>query len=121
MAEVVAGQRELFRQKFGWEMRDDDALFFDPASDTPRVMDLAAAGAVYRQMFDEMIERADEVGIAPALLKASRDLGYMVTTENQRLFPLRTSRHGRTPSSPIRIRTTSSTRTNPTWRTCSVC
>jgi hypothetical protein len=37
-------------------------------------------------MFDEMIEKADEIGIDPALLKASRDLGYIVTAENQHLL-----------------------------------
>lgn len=42
--------------------------------------------ASFRRTFDELIEQSDKIDIDPAFLQASRDLGFVVTTENQRLF-----------------------------------
>jgi hypothetical protein len=86
MAQVLEGQHEGFRQKFGREMRGDDPVFFDPDADRPMPMTPEAMDASFRRMFDDLIEQADEIGVDPAFLRASRDLGFMVTTENQHLF-----------------------------------
>jgi hypothetical protein len=86
MAQVLEGQHERFRQKFGREMRGDDPVFFDPHADTPTPMAPEAMDASFRRTFDELIEQADEIGVDPAFLKASWDLGFMVTTDNQHLF-----------------------------------
>lgn len=83
---ILERQREKFRQKFGREIGAEDPIFFDPDADIPRAMDPDVMTAAYEEMLGEMIGQAEELGIDPALLKASRDLGFMVTTENQHLF-----------------------------------
>jgi hypothetical protein len=79
---ALESQLDRFRQKFGREPGADDPVFFDPDADTPVAMNPDTVVSA----FNEMIEHAAEAGIDPALLKASRDLGYIVTTENQHLF-----------------------------------
>jgi hypothetical protein len=79
---ALEGQLEAFRQKFGREPGPDDPVFFDPDADAPTPMSQSNVTS----MFDELVEAAEQAGIDPAKMKASRDLGYIVTTENQHLF-----------------------------------
>jgi hypothetical protein len=79
---ALEGQLEAFRQKFGREPGPDDPVFFDPDADasTPSSQGHVAS------MFDDLVDAAEQAGVDPAKMKASRDLGYIVTTENQHLF-----------------------------------
>lgn len=82
MRAAMQGQLEAFRQKFGREPGPQDPIFFDPEAEAPVPMSVDRMAA----LFDELIEHAEQAGVDPAMLKASRDLGYIVTTENQHLF-----------------------------------
>jgi len=82
MREGLDAQLAAFRRKFGREPGPQDPLFFDPDADEP--IPITEQGMA--SMFDEMIESAERAGIDPVFGKAWRDLGYLVTTENQHTF-----------------------------------
>jgi hypothetical protein len=79
---ALQGQLDAFRQKFGREPGAKDPIFFDPDADTPVPMSQDRVAS----LLDEMVEAAERAGVDPTLMKASRDVGYIVTTENQHLF-----------------------------------
>lgn len=75
-------QLEKFREKFGREPGPEDPIFFDLDADDPTPL---PAGSLFREL-DLLVADADEIGVPPALIKAFRDLGYLVTEENRHLF-----------------------------------
>ncbi|ANZ35875.1 hypothetical protein BBK82_07040 [Lentzea guizhouensis] len=75
-------QLEKFREKFGRQPGPEDPIFFDPDAEDPTPL---SAGSLSREL-DRLVENADEIGVPPALIKAFRDLGYLVTEENRHLF-----------------------------------
>ncbi|MFK4065843.1 hypothetical protein [Streptomyces sp. NPDC029674] len=80
--EVLEGQRDAFREKFGREPGPGDPLFFDPDADTPTGL----SKEYFDTMMLDMAERAAERGIDPAFLHAWREVGYVVTEENRSMF-----------------------------------
>ena len=75
-------QLERFREKFGRDPGPEDPIFFDPDADDPTPL---PADSLSREL-DRLVANADEIGVPPALIKAFRDLGYLVTEENRHLF-----------------------------------
>jgi len=71
-----------FRAKFGRDPGPNDPLFFDPDADEP----ISLPGDAWHGALDEMIAKADQIGLDPAYLKAWRELGYVITESNQHLF-----------------------------------
>ncbi|MFI6098148.1 hypothetical protein ACIA8G_21520 [Lentzea sp. NPDC051213] len=75
-------QLETFREKFGREPGPEDPIFFDPDAVDPTPL---PADSLSREL-DRLVATADEIGVPPALIKAFRALGYLVTEENRHLF-----------------------------------
>lgn len=75
-------QLEKFREKFGREPGPEDPIFFDPDAEDPTPL---PAVSLFGEL-DRLVANADEIGVPPALIKAFRDLGYLVTEENRHLF-----------------------------------
>ncbi|MEU3534348.1 hypothetical protein AB0E70_22535 [Streptomyces murinus] len=77
--DMVKGQLDAFREKFGREPGPDDPFFFDFDADEPT--------RITKEYFDSMLlefaERAPELGIDPALFRAWREVGYVISTENR--------------------------------------
>jgi hypothetical protein len=75
-------QREAFQAKFGRDPGPDDPVFFDPDADEPT--------PVGKRHWDDsmtaMVEAAEAAGVDPAYIHAWREVGYIVTAENQHLF-----------------------------------
>lgn len=81
-SDVFRRRHEKFRDKFGRDPGPGDPLFFDPDADDPVPLSVDA----FNHELDRLADAADEIGVDPALIKAWRDLGYVVTEENQHLF-----------------------------------
>ncbi len=81
MTEMLAGQRELFREKFGRDMRPDDPIFFDPDADEPVPVSVER----FQESLRALADGTDDPELR-ALALASLDVGYMVTEMNQHLF-----------------------------------
>ena len=81
--EMMEGQAQLFRDKFGRDPRPEDPIFFDPDADEPRPREL---DTVSREMTDGLRQAGRETGLDPALIEAWCELGYVVTEDNQHLF-----------------------------------
>ena len=78
-AALLKEQFEAFRKKFGRDPKADDPIFFDPASDEPRLLpDSAMAEA-----FSELEAALDEIGASPAVIYAFRKTKRLMTEENQ--------------------------------------
>ncbi|MEW2545869.1 hypothetical protein AB0910_08835 [Streptomyces sp. NPDC047002] len=75
-------QLRAFKDKFGREPVPGDPLFFDPDVDEPTRL----SEEYFDDMMLEMAENAAEIGIDPAFLHASREVGYMVTEMNRNMF-----------------------------------
>ena len=75
-------QLEMFREKFGREPELEDPIFFDPDAHDPTPLPTVSLS----RRLDRLVADADEIGVPPALIKAFRDLGYLVTEENRHLF-----------------------------------
>lgn len=82
LSEALKDQLAAFRTKFGRDPGPDDPLFFDPDADEPTPLSVDA----WHDSLDEMIGKADQLGIDPAYLKAARELGYLITEPNRHLF-----------------------------------
>lgn len=83
--EIQAGfeaQVEAFRRKFGRDPGPEDPVFFDPDADDPTML----TEQYMTSMLGIVIARIEETGEDAAFVKAWRDLGYVVTTENQYTF-----------------------------------
>ncbi|WP_158813407.1 hypothetical protein [Streptomyces rimosus] len=82
LQECLEGQLQAFRKKFGRDPEPEEPLFFDPDADEPTQLT--------REHFDglmlDMAERATDMGIDPAFLRAWREVGYVVTEENRSMF-----------------------------------
>ncbi len=80
--EALQSQRDAFRVKFGRDPGPDDSVFFDPDADEPTPMG--------KRQWDEgmtaMIAAAEAAGLDPAYIHAWREVGYIVTSENEHLF-----------------------------------
>jgi hypothetical protein len=81
--EMMEGQAQLFRDKFGRDPRPEDPIFFDPDADEPRPREL---DTVSREMADGLRQAGRETGVDPALVEAWCELGYVVTEDNRHLF-----------------------------------
>jgi hypothetical protein len=81
MMEMLARQRELFREKFGRDMGPDDPVFFDPDADEP----VPVPAERFQESLHAFAEGTDDPELR-ALALASIDVGYMVTEMNQHLF-----------------------------------
>jgi hypothetical protein len=79
--EMLRQQQQNFRAKFGREPGPEDPLFFDPDLDEPTPL----SEDRYNDAFIQAAEGIDDPQIR-ALARASVDVGYMVTEENQHLF-----------------------------------
>jgi hypothetical protein len=75
-------QKVAFREKFGREMGPDDPLMFDSDADEP----IPLSREKWERNIEEMVTRAEDIGVDPAFLLAWRDLGYIVTEQNQHTF-----------------------------------
>lgn len=75
-------QLERFREKFGREPGPEDPIFFDPDAEDPTPLPASSLSVE----LDRLVANANEIGVPPALIKAFRDLGYLVTEENRHLF-----------------------------------
>jgi hypothetical protein len=82
LSETLKDQVAAFRAKFGRDPGPDDPLLFDPNADEPTLLSVHA----WHDSLDELIGKADQLGIDPAYLKAARELGYMITEPNRHLF-----------------------------------
>lgn len=82
LGETLEHQIARFRAKFGRDPQGDEPIFFDPDADVPTPMRVED----FHATLEALIENADEIGIDPALLRAWRALGYLVTEENRHLF-----------------------------------
>lgn len=82
ISEALKERMTAFRAKFGRDPGPNDPLFFDPDADEPTPLREDA----WHGALDDMITNADQIGIDPAYLKAWRELGYVITEENQQLF-----------------------------------
>jgi hypothetical protein len=81
---ALDGQKERFREQFGREIGPDDPVFWDPDADQPTPMTESRIA----QMRHEWAESVARAGMDPAPVLAMRDLGYIVTEENQHLLSL---------------------------------
>ena len=75
-------QHALFVEKFGREPGPNDPIFFDPAADEPTPLGADAESDVW----EDMLAAAEQAGIDPALIHAARELGFLLTEDNQHLF-----------------------------------
>ncbi|WP_211261229.1 hypothetical protein [Pseudonocardia acaciae] len=73
---------DAFRAKFGRDPGPKDPIFFDPHASEPQPLSPGA----WTAELDRLIGEGDGTGVDPAKLNAARDLGYIVTEENQHLF-----------------------------------
>ena len=80
--QAVEIQVGLFREKFGRDPAPDDLLFFDPDADEPAPL----SKEKWDTQLTEMADRAAEVGIDAAFVHAWRDVGYVITSDNQHMF-----------------------------------
>jgi hypothetical protein len=81
MTEMLARQRELFREKFGRDVGPDDPIFFDPDADEPVPVPVER----FQESLQAVADGTDDPELR-ALALASLDVGYMVTEMNQHLF-----------------------------------
>lgn len=63
--------------------RPEDPIFFDPDADEPRPFDLDTAT---REMAEELRHAGIAARIAPSLIEAWCELGYVVTEDTRHLF-----------------------------------
>lgn len=82
LSEAIEEQLAAFGAKFGRDPGPNDPLFFDPDVDEPTPLPDGA----WHDALEEMITKADQIGLDPAYLKAWRELGYIITESNQHLF-----------------------------------
>lgn len=80
--QLLERQLESFREKFGREPGPGDPLFFD--------LDAPEPTPISREDIDNMLlhmaDLAADMGIDPVFFHAGREVGYMVTEENQDMF-----------------------------------
>ncbi|MGW0134212.1 hypothetical protein [Streptomyces sp. NPDC003299] len=84
LSNSIQAQRHAFRQKFGRDPGPGDPLFFDPDADEPSRL----TKAYFDNMLLDMAERVAERGIDPAYLHACREVGYLVTEDNKKMFTM---------------------------------
>ncbi|MFI7208363.1 hypothetical protein [Micromonospora aurantiaca (nom. illeg.)] len=82
MREAFAAQREAFRSRFGRDPGPQDPVFFDPEADEP----LPMGQRHWDDGMTRLAEAAESAGVDPAYIHAWREVGYLVTSENQHLF-----------------------------------
>ena len=78
LAQAMNQQLQMFRQKFGRDPGPEDPIFFDPDADTPVPMPVEKIGAEW----NEVLQKAGELGMDPAIIYAMRKTGRMVTEQN---------------------------------------
>lgn len=78
----LEAQAEAFRQKFGRAPGPDDPLLFDPDAELPTPI----TEQYMTEKLDELVTTLESRGEDAVFVKAWRDLGYVVTTENQHTF-----------------------------------
>lgn len=78
----LESQRLAFRDKFGREPGPEDPLLFDPDADEPKPLSPEAWDAA----LTDLTENIDQTGVDPAFIYASREVGYIVTEDNQHTF-----------------------------------
>ncbi len=79
---ALLNQRQAFIEKFGREPGPQDPVFFDPNADAPTPLGADAQS----DMWDDMLDAAEQAGIDPSYVHAARELGYWITESNQHLF-----------------------------------
>ncbi|MBM0274039.1 hypothetical protein [Micromonospora tarensis] len=75
-------QFEAFRAKFGREPGPTDPVFFDPDADEPTPLGQRNLD----EMMVQLLQAAEDSGADAAPIHAWREVGYLVTQENQHLF-----------------------------------
>jgi hypothetical protein len=82
LREGFQAQFAAFRAKFGREPGPNDPVFFDPDADEPTPL----SQRHFDDAMDQMLKAAEDSGVDPAPIHAWREVGYLVTEENQHLF-----------------------------------
>lgn len=82
ISSAMERQAEAFRKKFDRDPGPDDPVFFDPGADVPVALAIEPLNAE----LTKLIDKAEDIGVNPGLLKAWQHLGYVVTAGNQHLF-----------------------------------
>jgi hypothetical protein len=75
---LMRAQMDAFRQKFGRDPRPEDPIFFDPKAGTP----VPPPKQEIRRQWEMICKKAEEAGIAPALVYAMRKTGRIVSKVN---------------------------------------
>ncbi|GGM28309.1 hypothetical protein GCM10011608_11410 [Micromonospora sonchi] len=82
LREGFQAQFAAFREKFGREPGPKDPVFFDPDADEPTPLSQRS----FDDAVDHMLKAAEDAGVDQAPIHAWREVGYLVTEENQHLF-----------------------------------
>jgi hypothetical protein len=78
----LESQRRAFRDKFGREPGPDDPLLFDPDCDEPRPLSPEA----WDTALSDLAGNVAQTAVDPAFIHAWREVGYIVTEDNQHTF-----------------------------------
>jgi hypothetical protein len=77
-AEIIAQQKELFREQFGREPGPDDPLFFEPGVADPQFLSDESTAEIWKSL----LRAAGDSGIDPAIVYAMNKTGRIVTETN---------------------------------------
>jgi hypothetical protein len=77
-AEIIAQQKELFREQFGREPGPDDPLFFEPSVADPQFLSDESTDEIWKSL----LQAAGDSGIDPAIVYAMNKTGRIVTETN---------------------------------------
>jgi predicted NAD/FAD-dependent oxidoreductase len=78
MAEIVARQWKLFRERFGREPGPDDPVFFDPSAAAPQFLSDESADELRKSL----LQAAADSGMDPAIVYAMNKTDRIVTEAN---------------------------------------
>lgn len=81
VVDLIEGQKQLFREKFGREATAQDPLWFDPTQDAP-----VAAGD--RNISENAVRIAEALGLKPEYAHAMRKTGTLISADNRDRFSL---------------------------------
>jgi hypothetical protein len=75
--EILDGQRQRFREKFGRDWGDDDPVFFDPDADSPTPISAV-------KMEADVLDAMPKAGTPPQIMYAYKRTGGLILTEEMR-------------------------------------
>ncbi len=77
-AEIIAQQKQVFREHFGREPGPEDPLFFDQGAATPEFL----SDESHEEVWKSLLQAAGDSGIDPAIVYAMNKTGRIVTETN---------------------------------------